>query len=320
MKTQTQLMLAAVCLLPAFSSWGQSAGSVVIVESAPSLETGLSSLENRINQLLETANKQLENAKSSLGDPDAPPSAEMQSAMDSAAQSLGKPVVELDTNAKRTEDFTNLTGETAFGANAFGTLNAIGETVTRRDGTVVNRDPARYRMDAAQLKQINDYNTARDNALARKKELQEAIQLLTEQMNETKDLVSISKLSTMINALNGQVQDCNQIILISEADSQMLDKEMLATSRVVTKGERERREQFNKRPAAGTAPANTTPTPVVFGNPNAPGGLTGVAPGSTTNTTSSFAPNLRWGTYNTKPPAAGSTGGASGTGGTPENP
>jgi hypothetical protein len=148
------------------------------------------------------------------------------------------------------------------------------------------------------MKQITDYNTTRDAAIKRKAELQEAIKLLTEQMNETKDLVSISKLSTMITALNGQVQDCNQIILIAEADSEMLQKEIATTGSIVVKGERERREQFNKRTPAAPG-TTTTPTPVTFGNPANP--LTGTTPGGP-NTMGSLRPNLTWGSYSTKPP------------------
>jgi hypothetical protein len=298
------LFLALGSVMQTVTAMGQSAPAPVTVVNAPTIDTALSGLDAKISQLLETANKQLETADKqlkALGDPDAPPSAGLQSALDSGASSLGKPTVELEDNATRALAFQALTGSEVFDDNAFGTMTAIGETITRRDGTVVQRDAEKYKMDSAVMKQITDYNTARDAALTRKKELQEAIQLLTEQMNETKDLVSISKLSTMITALNGQVQDCNQIILVSQADAEMMEKEMLTTSRIITKGEREKKVEFNKRaaPAAGTG-GTTTRTPVVVGDPNK--GLTGATPGAA-NTTSSFAPNLKWGTYNTKPPA-----------------
>jgi len=306
------LGLAFVALSQNVSLRGQ-AGEVVVI-SSPTVESGLSGLDAKITQLLETANKQLENAKQSLGDANAIVPPDLQSSMDSAAASLGKPIVKLETNAERATAFEMLTGTEVFDDNAFGTMDAIGETITRRDGTVVQRDAEKYRMDAAVMKQITDYNTARDAALKRKGELQEAIKLLTEQMNETKDLITISKLSTMITALNGQVQDCNQIILVSQADAEMMEKEMLATSRIITKGEREKKVEFNKRtaPAAG-AGGTTTRTPVVVGDPNK--GLTGTTPGAA-NATSSFAPNLRWGTYNTKPPAESTGTGATDTGGT----
>ncbi len=301
------LVIAFVALSESIYLKGQAAEVVVI--SSPTVETGLSGLDAKISQLLETANKQLENAKQSLGDANAIVPPELQSSMDSAAASLGKPIVKLETNAERATAFEALTGSEVFDDNAFGTMTAIGDTITRRDGTVVQRDAEKYRMEAAVMKQITDYNTARDAALKRKGELQEAIQLLTEQMNETKDLITISKLSTMITALNGQVQDCNQIILVSQADAEMMEKEMLATSRIITKGEREKKVEFNKRPAPAAGAGGTTPKPsVVVGDPAK--GLTGATPG-TANGTSSFAPNLRWGTYNTKPPA-----GSTGTGGT----
>lgn len=311
------LVFAFAALSQGVSVKGQAAAAEVVVISSPTVESGLSGLDAKITQLLETANKQLTTADKqlkALGDPDSPPSAELQSALDSGATSLGKPVVELEDNAARTLAFQALTGSEVFDDNAFGTLTAIGETVTRKDGTVVQRDAEKYRMDAAVMKQITDYNTARDAALKRKGELQEAIQLLTEQMNETKDLISISKLNTMITALNGQVQDCNQIILVSQADAEMMEKEMLTTSRIITKGERERKEQFNKRtaPAAGAGAATPRPT-VVVGDPNK--GLTGSTPGAA-NATGSFAPNLRWGTYNTRPPTENTGTGGAGTGGT----
>lgn len=302
-------------VLLSVTAMGQTAPAPVTVVNAPTIDTALSGLDAKISQLLETANRQLETADKqlkALGDPDAPPAAGVQSALESGATSLGTPTVELETNAQRVAAFQALTGSEVFDDNAFGTLNAIGGTITRRDGTVVQRDAEKYRMDSAVMKQITDYNTARDAALTRKGQLQEAIQLLTEQMNETKDLITISKLSTMITALNGQVQDCNQIILVSQADAEMMEKEMLTTSRIITKGEREKKEQFNKRaaPAAG-AGAAAPRTTVIVGDPNK--GLTGATPGAA-NGTSTFAPNLRWGTYNTKPPTDSS--GTGGTGGT----
>lgn len=310
------LFLALGSVMPCVTAMGQTVPAPVTVVNAPTIDTALSGLDAKISQLLDTANKQLESADKqlkALGDPDAPPSAALQSALDSGASSLGKPTVELEDNAARTLAFQALTGAEVFDDNAFGTLTAIGETVTRKDGTVVQRNAEKYKLDSVVMKQINDYNTARDAALKRKKELQEAIQLLTEQMNETKDLVSISKLSTMITALNGQVQDCNQIVLVSQADAEMMEKEMLTTSRIVTKGEREKKEQFNKRAPAAAGTGGTAPrTTVIVGDPA--NGLTGATPG-TANGTSTFAPNLRWGSYNTKPPA-GSTGAGTGTGST----
>ncbi|MCX6853288.1 MAG: hypothetical protein NTV80_00105 [Verrucomicrobia bacterium] len=284
--------------MQAVSLLGQSPVTEVMVINTP--DVNAPSLDAKLSQLLETANKQLDNAKRSLGDADAVMPAGLQRALDSGATSLGQTPVVLDDNATRKAAFEGLIGSEVFDDNAFGTMTAIGDTVTRKDGTVVNRDAAKYKMDAAFMKQITDYNTTRDAAIKRKKELQEAIKLLTEQMNDTKDLISISKLSTMITALNGQVQDCNQIILISQADAQMLEKEMVTTSRIITKGERERKEQLNKRPpAAPAAPGTAAKPPVVVG-----GGGTGTLGGSTpgaANATSSAAPNLKWGTYQTKP-------------------
>lgn len=306
------LLIALGSVMQAVTAMGQVTPAPVTVVNAPTIDTALSGLDAKISQLLETANRQLETADKqlkALGDPDAPVSAGLQSALDSGAASLGQPTVQLQDNIAREQAFKALTGAEVFDDDAFGTLTAIGETVTRKDGTVVQRDASKYKLDAAVIKQITDYNTARDAALKRKGELQEAIQLLTEQMNETKDLVSISKLSTMITALNGQVQDCNQIILVSQADAEMMEKEMLTTSRIITKGERERREQLNKRAAPAAGAGGTAPKPtVVLGDPSK--SLTGATPG-TANATNSFAPNLRWGTYNTKPPAA-----STGTGGT----
>ncbi len=309
------LFLAIGSVMHFVSAQGQTVPAPVTVVNAPTIDTALSGLDAKISQLLDTANKQLESADKqlkALGNPDTPVSPSVQAALDSGASSLGQPTVELRDNATRTQELQALTGSEVFDADAFGTMTAIGNTITRRDGTVVQRDPEKYKFDSVAMKQVTDYNEIRDAALTRKRELQEAIQLLTEQMNETKDLVTVNKLSTMITALNGQVQDCNQIILVSQADADMMEKELLTTSRVITKGERERRTEFNKRttPAAGTT-NSTTRTTVVVGDPNK--SFTGANPGQA-NTTSSFAPNLRWGDYNTRPQTNGS---GTGTGGTP---
>jgi hypothetical protein len=300
------LFFALGYFMQSVTAMGQTAPAPVTVVNAPTIDTALSGLDAKITQLLDTANKHLENANKSLGDATAITAPELTRSLNNAAASLGNPTVELQTNAQRKTAFEQLTGSEVFDDNAFGTMTAIEDSITRRDGTVVQRDATKYKMDSAVMKQITDYNTARDAALKRKGELQEAIKLLTQQMNETKDLVTISKLSTMITALNGQVQDCNQIILVSQADAQMMEKEMLTTSRIVAKGEREKKEQMNKRTPDAAGASGTAPrAPIVVGDPNK--GLTGATPGGP-NGTSSFAPNLRWGTYNTKPPA-GSTGG-----------
>lgn len=233
-----------------------------VITSAPTIEaainTSAADLNAKLTQLLneaKTQNERLQTSLDRMGDPAAVnlPSIQLieRDIQDSAAS--------LKTRDEQRAAIAALTGAEVFDNDAGGVMTPIGATVTKEDGTVVDRDPELYRMEAAMTAQVEEYNNVREKALERKKILKEEEIAVMKDLDATTDQASILKLKAMLTLLQTQIAECNQTILISQADAEMMEKELIGQARVMSKASQEERNLNNSRdpdapPQAGAFP------------------------------------------------------------------
>ena len=280
---KTSALIFGAVLLTA-GAFGQGA---VIVESAPTLEMGQAELNAKLTRILSEAEKQNEKLQTSLdrmGDPAAVNLASVniiKRDMDQSSDSL-------KTKDEQREAMKNITGAEAFNDDAMGVMEPIGSKMTRNDGVEIDRDPARYRMESAMMEQIREFRNVREKALQRKKTLTDEMSAVVDELEEAKDQATIQKLNAMIDLLRGQVEECNQTILIAQADAEMAQKELANTAQIITKGKQE--ELVIKDDTSDpNAPPRVPTTAGPFG---------GVGEGGTARP---LIPNLTWGRRQTTP-------------------
>lgn len=239
------------------------------------MQTGQSDISAKLSQILAEAqkqNQQLEEQLNRIGDPAAINSAAIATIQEDIAQSA----TSLKTREEQLAMMQAIDGSEVFDDTGFGVMEAIGSTVTREDGSVVDRDPERYRMEAAQLAHVKEYKRVRQAALERKQALNQELAQVIEDLNNAQDLATIQKLQGMITALEGQLAECNATIMVAQADSEMTLKELEGQARVITKAKQEEVTLKNPR-TGGTNPSSVTgfPSPNGSGSYKLPWGRKG---------------------------------------------
>ncbi|HEY1082897.1 MAG TPA: hypothetical protein VGE29_11570 [Prosthecobacter sp.] len=288
MKTSAILLFG---ILAGTGAMAQSGG--VIVTSAPTLESGQADLSAKLTQLLNEAqlqNEKLQTSLDRLGDPKAINAG----AVSVIKQDIAASAATLKTREEQLTMMKGITGAEVFNDTGFGVMAPIGDTITDKDGNVKQRDPEKYKMDAAQLAHVKEYGRVREAIDERKEKIREELALTIEDLDKATDLSTILKLQTMVTALEGRLAECNATIAIAESDAAMAQKELEGQARVIVKGKQE--ESYLKGPRA---PGSTTPAGVGgFPTPSAGG--------------SSF--KLPWGRKgSTGNPGSGSSGGGTST-------
>ncbi len=249
-------LLITTALMLATAAKAQTGG--VVVTSAPTLELGQSELSAKLTQILNEAQLQNEKLQTSLERLGEPRDLNA-SAITTIQEDIRKGATSLKTREEQLTMMQAIDGSEVFNDTAFGVMQPIGRTVTRDDGVEVDRDPEKYKMEAAQLAHVKEYKKVRSEAIERKKALNRELSGIIEDLNNAQDLSNIQKLQGMITALEGQLAECNATIMVAQADSEMTLKELEGQARVVIKGKQE--AAYLNRPASpDAAPLNATGT------------------------------------------------------------
>lgn len=171
-------------------------------------------------------------------------------------EDVQKTATALKTESEQRTVMSTLTGAEVFDDDAFGLMQPIGATVTKTDGTVVDRDPEKYKLEAAMKVGVKEYQEVREKALERKQLLSEELSRVIEQLGSAQDFATVQKLQTMVTVLRGQMEECNHEIQIARADADMLEKDLTNTARVVQKGKQEEMIMKNQGEEGATPKAN----------------------------------------------------------------
>jgi len=250
---KTHLFLVGALTLTAIAT-AQDSG---VITSAPTIEEAINRSNTDLNatltQLLNEAEMQNEKLKNSLERMGDPATVNLASVGIIKDDILGS-AKSLKTEAEQRTMMSGLTGAEVFSDDAFGLMEPIGATVTKDDGTEVERDPEKYRLESAVMAQIKEFRRVREEALTRKTMLTEELSEVLLDLEAAKDLATIQKLNGMIAVLRGQIDEVNQSILIAQADAEMTQKELVGQAQVMTKAKQE--EAMLNRP--GPDPATAT--------------------------------------------------------------
>lgn len=255
MKASLLLLVAAVFLAATHAARAQGV-SAVIDEALINVTNAnhsqiMAILENQLTEA-QKQSQMLQQQLDRMGDPRSVNS-------DSIAmvkEDIQKSASVLKTDAEQRTMISSVTGAEVFNKDAYGLMTPIGSTVTKKDGTVVNRDPAKYKMEAAIESNVDDFNRVYDQAVERKKALSQEIGTLIDQINSAQDLATIAKLNAMLDTVRGQISICDSDILNAKAKADMVEKDMGNQARIITKGKQEEASLTSKGagPAGGQTP------------------------------------------------------------------
>ncbi len=227
-----------------------------IVTAAPTVEAAIlrssADLNATLTRLLEEAEKQKEKLETSLqrmGDPEQVQLASVRMLKDEILASANL----LKNKEQQRQQMSALTGAEVFEDDASGLMEKIGATITKKDGTPVDRDPERYRMESAMNTQVKEFKRVREEALTRKEKLKAELAEVIQDIESCKDIASAMKLNSMVIALDGEISECNQTIMVAEADVAMAEKELVGHARVRVLAKQEEKTLQN-------APDPTAPT------------------------------------------------------------
>lgn len=247
-------MKTAACILASVLISQAVFAQETIVTSAPTIEAVINStssdLNARLTQLLDQATQQntkLQTSLDRMGDPAVINLPSIQIIKDDIIQSSNI----LKTRDEQRTAMAALTGAEVFDDDAMGAMTPIGATVTLKDGTVVDRDPEKYRMDAVVNAQVKEFQDVRQKAMDRKAALNTEVGEVLQDLEVAQDLSTTLKLQAMLTALYAQIDECNQTILIAKADVEMAEKELVGQARVMSKAKSEE-SQLNRPRAEGS--------------------------------------------------------------------
>ncbi len=247
-------MKTAACILAgaliSTVAWAQE----TIITSAPTIEAVINStasdLNAKLTQLLDQATEQntkLQTSLDRMGDPAAINLPSIQIIKNDILQASTM----LKTRDEQRTAMSTLTGAEVFDNDAFGAMTPIGATVTLKDGTVADRDPEKYRLDAVLNAQVKEFQDVRQKALDRKAVLNEEIGEVMQDLEDAQDLSTTLKLQAMLTALYAQLDECNQAILIAQADAEMAEKELMGQARIMSKAKSEESQLNRPQTASG---------------------------------------------------------------------
>lgn len=241
-----------------------------IVTSAPTIEAVINStasdLNAKLTQLLDQATEQntkLQTSLDRMGDPAAINLPSVQIIKNDILQSS----TTLKTRDEQRAAMSALTGAEVFDNDAFGAMTPIGATVILKDGTEVDRDPEKYRMESLMDAQMKEFQEVRQKALERKAALKQEVGEVLQDLDSAQDLATTLKLEAMLTALYAQMDECNQTILIAKADAEMAEKELMGQARVMTAAKSEEAQLNRAQRAASTPPDGAGAFPAAGGTP-----------------------------------------------------
>ena len=164
----------------------------------------------------------------------------------------------LKTKQQKREVYESLTGAEVFDDDADGLLEAIGSTVTLDDGSEAERDPEKYKLEAAFMTQIKEYKEIREQAIEQQKRLSTELAMIMEELETAQDFATVQKLNATISVINSQIDDWNQKVIMARADVDMVEKEFQSTSRLISLGKSEENEMKSKAKEEASAAKTAT--------------------------------------------------------------
>lgn len=267
MKTRTLFLIAAA--LPGIHGvcHAQSPVQEVIDNAAISAaSTNTQNIMSLLQQQLTEAQKQtqtLTDQLSRMGDP----STVTIAALDFIKQDMAKSAENAANAAQRESRIRATTGAEAFGDNAYGLVSAVSATATLKDGTVVDRDETKYKLQAAVMEDLNQLAVQSTEIDERIAQLEQQRPLLLQQISEAKDNATIAKLQAALQAIDANIASSRAAQTKGKQDYEILNEKLKLQQQVASMAKAEDRQLERqqkidaaaaKRAASGTGSGSSS--------------------------------------------------------------
>jgi len=263
------LLVVIAAILPLVTTFAQSGG--VIITEALTIDPKLNSIDVTLKQLLDKADQQvisLDKLVKSIGDPSSVTAGATAAIKQDILNNLA---VQNDRESIDTR-MRSTTGNEAFGDKSYGLLDPVNATYTTKTGTVEDRDPEKYKIEAALSKELEAYELeSKANDERKKTLLAEYAETLTD-MNEAKDLATVMKNKALLDVIDGQIKECTNASIKAKQDYDVAKEKLTLASRIAGKAKAENRVFENDASKATsatlleTARANAAAAPATAGS------------------------------------------------------
>ncbi|WP_395747865.1 hypothetical protein [Prosthecobacter sp.] len=173
------------------------------------------------------------------------------------------------------------TGTEAFGDNAYGLVPGVDSTVTFKDGTTAERDPSKYKLQAALMGDINALAEKSKEAEERITQLQEQRPGLLDQLSDATDLATILKVQATLSTTDAEIASIKADVIKGKLDYDVLMEKLKLQAQIEAKGKGEAHDLERKHNAETSKAAAASGSGASSG-------------GSDSSTTKPFS-NLTWG-------------------------
>ncbi len=244
MKTCLLLISASI----AMSAVSANAQAAAVYDAA--VEASVNNGTAKLTELLAEAKKQNENLEKQLeraGDP-----AQFYSeSLSMVKQDVLNSATLLKTNDERTTMLTEADGTAIFGRATYGIVSPVNETVTLKDGTVVNRDASKYEIDGKMATDVDEYRRIREDALQQKKKLITELDKTMVEFEKAQTFGAIQKYGTLMQVLQGQINIADRAADLALHDMEVLDREIKIQSSAARKANAEKAQLEREHNADG---------------------------------------------------------------------
>ena len=261
MKTCLYLISASIAMSAA-SANAQGAVYDAAVEAAvnnatSAINTGSNDIIAKLTELLDQAKTQNQNLEKQLARTGDPANLYANS-LTLLKEDVKNNAALLKSNDERATMLTEADGTAVFGRATYGITAAVNETVTLKDGTVVNRDAEKYQIDGKMLTDVDEYRRIRGAALDQKKALAAELQKTMADLEGAQDFGSIQKYGTLIQVLQGQIASADRAAEQALNDMEVLDREIKIQSSAARKASAEKAQLERDNNAEGRSNSSLT--------------------------------------------------------------
>jgi|GEM_PF-1560187 hypothetical protein len=243
------LPVVIAAMLPLITASAQSGG--VVITEALTIDPKLNSIDVTLKQLLDKADQQvisLDKLVKSIGDP----SAITAGATAAIKQDILNNLDALNNRESIDTRMRSTTGAEAFGDKSYGLLDPVNATYTTKTGTVEDRDPEKYKLEAALSKLLESYETESTANDERKKTLLAEYAETLEDMNAAENLATVMKNKALLDVIDGKIRECTDASIKAKQDYDVAKEKLTLASRIAGKAKAENRA-FDSEANKGTS-------------------------------------------------------------------
>lgn len=212
-----------------------------MIVSDPEALIAINNVDARLTQILQEAEKQnqkLEEQLKLIGDP----SAVTMGMINTIKDDIMKAAQDAKTSSNRLTRLRSTTGAEIFGQdNSYGIMDVVESTYTTKEGTTEDRDPERYKLQAALMKELNAYEADSVANEERKAKLLAEYQKVVDDMSGATSLAATMKYKAMLDVIASQIEECSAASIKAKQDYDVVKEKLQVADRIEAQAKAEGR-------------------------------------------------------------------------------